>query len=242
VPAVKMSLTIIRLAARTLNQALTSGYVHAADRPAGVFGPVYRLLVLTGLRLNEVADATWSEFDLGKGIWTIPAARMKGKSSRARPHAVPLTPDILGIIEKLPRFKRGEFVFSTTYGEKPVWVGDKIKERFDARMLHTLRAMAKRRGDDPAKVTLEHWQNHDLRRVVRSGLARLRIGNEIAEAVLAHTRKGIEGVYDVHDYFDEKKEALQLWAGRLRDVVSPPPANVVGLKTADKKTANAKRT
>ena len=99
-------------------------------------------------------------------------------------------------------------------------------------MLRTLKAMARKRGDDPRKVKLEHWQNHDLRRVVRSGLSKLKVVDEVAEAVLAHSRKGIQGVYDKHDYFDEKKEALTLWAGRLRDIVSPPPANVVKLGTA----------
>jgi len=64
-------------------------------------GPIYRLLLLTGLRLNEVADAVWSEFDLPKGIWTIPASRMKGKNGKARPHSVPLTADILAILGEL---------------------------------------------------------------------------------------------------------------------------------------------
>ena len=103
------------------------------------------------------------------------------------------------------------------------------KNDIDARMLLTLKAMSRRRGDDPRKVKLEHWQNHDLRRVVRSGLSKLKVVDEVAEAVLAHRRKGIQGVYDQHDYFDEKKEALTLWAGRLRDITAPPPSNLVKL-------------
>ena len=98
-------------------------------------------------------------------------------------------------------------------------------------MLRTLRAMARRRGDDPAKVTLPAWTNHDIRRTVRSGLSRLKIAEEAREAVLAHARPGIKGVYDKHDYLDEKREALELWAARLRSIVSPTPANVVPLKT-----------
>ena len=101
-------------------------------------------------------------------------------------------------------------------------------------MLRTLKAMARKRGDDPRKVKLEHWRNHDLRRVVRSGLSKLKVVDEVAEAVLAHSRKGIQGVYDKHDYFDEKKEALTLWAGRLsRDIITPPPANVVKLNKSE---------
>ena len=118
------------------------------------------------------------------------------------------------------------------FGKKPCWVSNRAKDDIDARMLRTLKAMARKRGDDPRKVKLEHWQNHDLRRVVRSGLSKLKVVDEVAEAVLAHSRKGIQGVYDKHDYFDEKKEALTLWAGRLRDIITPPPANVVKLDKA----------
>jgi integrase len=204
----------------------------AAKRMRYPYGPIYRLLLLTGLRLNEVVDATWDEFDLKKGIWTVPPERMKAKNSRARPHAVPITPDIRAIIESLPRFKSGDHLFSTTHGRVPVWVGDKIKTKVDARMLRTLRAMAKKRGDNPRKVKLESWRNHDLRRNVRSGLSQLRIAPEVAEAVLAHVRPGIQKVYDTHTYLDEKREALQEWAGRLRDIVEPPPSNVVKLGKA----------
>ena len=80
-------------------------------------------------------------------------------------------------------------------------------------------------------MELPHWTNHDIRRTVRSRLSRLKIAEEAREAVLAHVRPGIKGVYDKHDYLDEKREALELWAARLRSIVSPAPANVVPLKT-----------
>ena len=79
-------------------------------------------------------------------------------------------------------------------------MSDKIKKRLDARMLRTQRALARRRGDDPSRVTVPSWVNHDLRRTLRTGLSKLRIDRDICEAVLAHTRPGVEGVYDRHDY------------------------------------------
>jgi integrase len=212
---------------RKLSDDEVFAFLRAAEEMPYPFGPIYQLLLLTGLRLNEVAHAQWDEFDLARGIWTIPASRMKGRNSKARPHVVPLTPEIRSIIDGLPEFNGGEYLFSTTYGRRPVSMAHRVKQDLDDRMLLTLKAMARKRGDHPRKVRLEHWQNHDLRRVVRSGLAKLKVVDEVAEAVLAHSRKGIQGVYDKHDYFDEKREALTLWAGRLRDIVSPPPANVV---------------
>ena len=191
----------------------------AARRMRYPYGPIYQLLVLTALRLNEVADASWPEFDLDRRIWVIPAERMKGKSSKARPHAVPLIQQILAILEYLPRFKRGRFLFSTTYGEKPVWITDKVKRKLDARMLRTLRALARERGRDSQEVRLKPWTNHDIRRTVRSHLSRLKISEEAREAVLAHARPGIKGVYDRYEYFNEKHEALTLWAAGLRSIV-----------------------
>lgn len=236
---------------RVLTEDEVFAFWRTANRLPYPYGPVYRLLLLTGLRLNEVADAAWSEFDpvvvrairnriddkpidwtavpAKHLIWTIPAARMKAKNSKARPHAVPLTPDILTILERLPRFERGLFLFSTSFGERPVWMSDKVKKRLDSRMLRTLKAMARMRGENASAVKLEQWQNHDLRRVVRSGLSRLRVPEEVREAVLAHVRPGIKGVYDVHDYLDEKREALMHWAVRLRSIIEPQPVNVIEL-------------
>jgi integrase len=200
-----------------------------ASRLQYPYGPVYRLLMLTALRLNEVADASWSEFDLQKQEWIIPATRMKGENDEAKPHLVPLTPAILAILERLPRFRRGKYLFSTTFGEKPVWISNKVKAKVGTRMLRTLQALARRRGEDFEE--LEPWTNHDIRRTVRSNLSRLKISEEAREAVLAHARPGIKGTYDLHDYRDEKREALDLWAARLRDIVELPPPNVVGFQT-----------
>jgi integrase len=192
------------------------------------FGPIYRLLLLSGLRLNEVADAVWSEFDLAKGIWTIPAFRMKGKNSKARSHTIPLTADILEVLSGLPRFNGGEYLFSTTNGERPAWIADRVKRRLDAAMLNTLRELARQHGDDPEKVKLAAWVNHDLRRTLRSRLSELRVSADVAEAILAHVKPGIRGVYDRYEHFDEKRHALELWATRLRNIAQPQP-NVVEL-------------
>ena len=99
-----------------------------------------------------------------------------------------------------------------------------IKADLDKRMLRTLKALARRRGEDHQAVDLPDGVNHDLRRVVRSGLAALRIPHNVAEAVLAHRPPGIVGTYNLHEYEDEKAEALEKWAQRIKSIVSPVPA------------------
>ena len=77
-------------------------------------------------------------------------------------------------------------------------------------------------GEDHHAVDLPGWVNHDLRRVVRSGLSALRVPHNVAEVVLAHRPPGIVGTYNLHEYEDEKAEALEAWAQRLATIVSPP--------------------
>jgi integrase len=189
------------------------------------FGSLYRVLALTGLRLREASDARWREFDLTKKIWVIPAARMKGRDGKAVPHAVPLTDDLLAILNELPRFKKPghDCLFTTTDGAKPISGFSKAKKRLDKKVLLTWRAIGRTKGEDRRTKVLEPWTIHDIRRVVRSGLSRLKVAENVKETVLAHARPGIKGVYDVYDYFDEKREALTLWAARLEEIVEPLP-------------------
>jgi integrase len=64
---------------------------------------------------------------------------------------------------------------------------------------------------------------HDLRRTGRTGLARLGIKVDAAERVLNHARERMEATYDVHDYIEEKREALDKWARHLAELCSTPP-------------------
>jgi hypothetical protein len=214
---------------RILSDLELAAFWRAARRLPYPYGSAYRLLGLTALRLNEVADAAEEEFEPNK--WIIPRERMKARESKARPHAVPITPDVGALLAELPPRRAGKFLFSTTGGSKPVWISDKIKKKLDARMLRSLKAFARMQGKDPDAVTLPKWKNHDLRRTVRSGMSRLRIPEEVREAVLAHVRPGIKKTYDLYDYFDEKADALEKWAGLLHSIVDPPASNVVPLRS-----------
>jgi integrase len=177
------------------------------------FGPLYKLLLLTGARKSEVSDARWREFDLTKKIWTVPPERFKSNAS----HLVPLSDGAVAILEALPRFTKGDHLFTTTYGEKPISGFSKGKDRLDKLMTEHL-------GSAPSP-----WVIHDIRRTVRTRLASLRVPDLVAEMVIGHGRKGLQRVYDQHRYVDEMREALELWAARLRDIVTPPN-NVVRMR------------
>ena len=74
-----------------------------------------KFLVLTAARTGEVLAAIWDEIDLGVGVWTIPAARIKvGKK-----HRVPLSERALDILQKLHGVRSGSYVFPGFNAGKP---------------------------------------------------------------------------------------------------------------------------
>jgi integrase len=168
--------------------------------------------MLTGQRRGEVGEARWPEFDLDKRLWTIPPERMKMNAA----HVVPLSAPAMEILTALPRFKRGDYVFSITFGSKPVAAFSHAKERLDELMRAEL-------SDHQPFVI------HDIRRTMRTHLSALPIPDRVREMVIAHAQPGLHKVYDQHSYLDEKRRALDLWAKRLSSIVAPQ-ANVVPLR------------
>jgi hypothetical protein len=67
---------------------------------------------------------------------------------------------------------------------------------------------------------MKHWVLHDLRRTVRTRLASLKVRDEVAEMIIGHGRKGLQRVYDQHQYIEEMREALEAWNARLMEIVS----------------------
>jgi integrase len=179
---------------------------------------IYRLLMLTGLRLNEVAGCRWEELDLEAGTLSIPAERSKN----GLPMLVPMPPSAVALFAAVKRCS-GPFIFSSTAGRRPVQAFSRGKRRLDA----ALAAQG---------ATVEDFVIHDFRRVVRTGLSQLQVVGEVAEACLGHKKKGIESTYNMYEYLDEKRAALRQWEAHLLAIVVPSPVdeggNVVQLAAA----------
>jgi integrase len=204
------------------------------------FGPIGKLLLLTGARRDEVASMEWRELDLEAGVWRIPKERTKNK----RAHEVPLSAATVDILKGLPHVepKRGPdgkvrpaLVFSTT-GATAVSGFSRAKDAIDAAITERLQEEAKDRGDDPEEIRAPDWVIHDLRRTVATNLQKLGVRLEVTEAVLNHvsgSRAGIVGIYQRHEWAPEKCQALDAWARRLEAIVSDmESSNVVELARA----------
>jgi hypothetical protein len=114
------------------------------------------------------------------------------------------------------------FVFTTT-GRTPVSGFSRIKRRIDAAMLARAQREAEDADLDPNLLTLPAWRIHDLRRTVATGLQRLGVPMPVTEKVLNHvsgSHGGIAGVYQRHEYANEKRSALEAWANLLTTIVS----------------------
>ena len=168
------------------------------------------LLVSLGVRKSELTEAHWSEFDLSAATWKLPAVRSKSGVG----FIMPLPNLAIKILEELQvRACGSDYVFPNRRSSKTLHMGKDTLNR----------AISKMFGKDPGKAiqpenlmgNIEHFTVHDLRRTCRSLLASLGVQGHIAERCLNHKLQGVEGVYDRHDYFDERKQALSSLANHL---------------------------
>lgn len=184
-----------------------------------LFGGLFRLLALTGQRRDEVRSMNWGELDLEERLWTLPASRAKNN----REHIIPLADAAVEILRAQPRIKGKAGLVFTTNGQTPVSGISRAKKRLDEKMLE----LARERDPD---TTIPPWVTHDLRRTVASGMAKLGIALPAIEKVLNHSSGsfgGIVGVYQHHDFADEKRTALNAWADHIARILNGSPTKVV---------------
>ncbi|HEY8009173.1 MAG TPA: tyrosine-type recombinase/integrase [Methylocella sp.] len=182
---------------------------------AGQYGAIVRLLLLTGQRREEVAAMQWSELDLDKGVWSLPASRTKN----GRPHDVPLSHPAIEILLAQEKQPDREFVFGEAAGPFQGW--SKAKNALDNRL-------------QGAGMTAP-WRLHDLRRTAATRMADLGVQPHVIEAVLNHTsghKSGVAGIYNRATYSNEKRMALALWADHVAAVANVAPRTVVPLRAS----------
>jgi integrase len=176
----------------------------AAERIDWPFGPVVQMLILTCQRRQEVAGMHRAE--LHGRSWIISKERTKnGKAA----HEVPLSPAALALLDGLHQIGRSGFVFTAT--------GDAAVRGFNSAVVRLNAAVTEMNGEQ-----LPHWTLHDLRRTAATGMARLGVQQPVVEKILNHTGgslAGVAGIYNQHTYADEKRAALEKWAGHVLSLV-----------------------
>lgn len=181
--------------------------------------------LVTAQRKGEVAGAEWSEID--GDVWTIPPEKTKN----ALPHRVPLSSLALKLLE-LIRENATVRVTDRTTGKTTEmlsrWLlpsprgGTHVTERS---ISHALKRSLPALG-------LTDVTPHDLRRTAASHMTSVGIVRLTVAKILNHAESSVTAVYDRHSYDTEKRQALETWGERLREIVSGEKAgeNVVRIE------------
>lgn len=191
-------------------RALSDDELVALFKALQAAGPAFRiydlavkLLLMTAVRVSELIEAPWVEFDLEADdpVWRLPSSRIKTKKDMVlRDFAIPLPPVSVEWLREVKRTSvASDYVFPARRRMR--------KDTMSPATLHW--AMGE------IKHGLEHFTLHDLRRTARTHLARLGVKPHIAERCLNHKLPGINDTYDTHDYLDERRLALNAWGDLL---------------------------
>ncbi len=193
---------------------------HASFLMGYPFGSIIRLLILTGARRREISMMTWPEFDEANNRILIDGSRIKNGKQRN----IPLSELARREVDLIGPVANCDYVF-TTNGSAHSCIGGVQKRALD-RLVATMTSDGQL---SPEENPLAHWRIHDLRRTVATGMQRLGQRQEVTEAVLGHisgSRSGILGVYQQHDWAEEKRAALEAW-GRYVELITDPRERVL---------------
>jgi integrase len=169
----------------------------------GPYGAFIRLALLTAQRREKIASLKWEDISADR-VWTIPTEpREKGNAGE-----LVLPKVAIDIINALPKFASNPYVFAGR-GSSHFSDYSNAKRVFDAKL-----------------EDVEPWTIHDLRRTARSLMSRAGVRSDIAERVLGHVIAGVEGIYDRHQYREEKARALTALASLIANILTPLDSKV----------------
>lgn len=187
--------------ARVLSWLPQSGFSQAQKS-------ILHFTLLTGCRTGEVCEARWHDIDLSDATWHM------RDSKNGSERYVQLSTQAITFLKGLDSFPE-VYLFPSSRTGLPVQQKSLTEIKWQLRNADSLPNRRKFSEVQRWPSDMGDWSPHDLRRTVRTGLSRLGCPSEVAEAVLGHSRKGIEGTYDLHSYEEECKDWLQRWAGHL---------------------------
>ena len=186
---------------RVLNLGEIKSFWISCDKMGYPWGPVFQLLLLTGARLKEVSQASWSEISISDRTLDLPGSRTKNE----RAHQIQLSVQTLKILLSLPKIEGQDFLFSTN-GKTPVSGFSKVKKRLDI------------------LCGVANWRFHDLRRSFATHSSeKLSVSPVIVDKILNHRTgqvRGVTAVYQRGEYLAERREALQKWGDYIERLVA----------------------
>ena len=196
------------------------------------FGTMVRLLSRLGQRRDEVARMDWRELDRNSAMWTIPGSRTKNGETQIVPLGAGDIEEldiILGIHNQTDHERQwpANGPVLSTNGKTAISGFSKMKKQLDQEISEIVLSEASPLGREAH--SMEPWRLHDLRRTLATGFQRLGIRFEVTEAVLNHvsgSRSGVAGIYQRHNWKEERRAALEAWAAHIADLTASQPSLV----------------
>jgi len=199
-PVPRMTLKTISRA-RILSVVELTNVFSAADRCPFPFGPIMRLLILTGQRRGEIGAFKWNWIDQENRTVSLPSTITKN----GRVHVFPFGDLVQEVFESLPRMD--DYLFPSRNSSGTIFNGwAKSKKRFDQQL-----------------VGVEPYTLHDLRRTFASTIAGQGTPIHVTEKLLNHvsgTISGVAAIYNRHSYMDEMREAITNYETYLANLVA----------------------
>lgn len=187
--------------------------------PTSKFAPNVKhalmVVLLTGVRSGEAVEARKDGFDLIKGTWLHDTKMGFKQNTQLSRQAIEYVRPLLNDPDNTT-----EYLLPSRRSGRPIWQKQLSEQAWKLR----------KEGE---MLDIEHWTAHDLRRTCKTGLSKLGCPSAVAEAIIGHTKGGIEGVYNLYQYELECKEWLQKWADHL-DVLMSKVHNIVSIGEARK--------
>lgn len=151
--------------------------------------------IYTLARPGEVRYAEWTEIDIERAMWSIPASKMK----KRKPHVVPLCSQCITLLKNL---------YLLTGRQK--WVFPTVNMNGRPMSENTVNAALRSLG-----FTQEEMTAHGFRTLGSTMLNSMAYRPDVIESALAHVQPGVRGVYNRGDYWEERVAMMQAWGDYL---------------------------
>lgn len=174
-----------------------------------------KLLLALAVRKGELIGAKWDEFNLDEGLWHLPEARTKTSAAIT----IPLSGQVVVWLKELKQL---------SCGSDYVLPARKMQDRMIPHICESTLSVAMAK----VKHDLDPFTIHDMRRTAKTLLASLGVQPHISERCLNHKIKGVEGIYDGYDYFEERKAALKALSDLLEQLENGAIEKIIPIKRA----------
>lgn len=166
------------------------------------YGTMCQVLLLTGARLGEIRLLKWKEVNLEAGLINLEGDRTKS----GREHLLVLSNAAGDVIRQTPAFKHEAM--------------DADAFVFEGRGGNAFAGLSKAKESVDEKSKVKDWRVHDFRRIVGTELASLRVRPHVIAWILGHADQSVTAKhYNKYEYEAERREALELWADHLLNVI-----------------------